>query len=127
MQIKKERVAVKKRKEDFILLTAWTAGMDRRVLAAHNLHKSMILDEITAKNVVSVTSTPPPEVAAASTSASTTTSASTHASTSVNAPMMASISPNEHDEVAVLDEPATTQDAPRQTLPLVMFNLHTGL
>jgi hypothetical protein len=36
-------------KEDFSLLTASTVGMDPRTLAAHNLYKDMILDEIHAK------------------------------------------------------------------------------
>jgi K+-transporting ATPase c subunit len=39
IQIEKERVAVKKRKEDFMLLTTSTSGMDPRVLATHNFYK----------------------------------------------------------------------------------------
>jgi hypothetical protein len=49
MIIEKERVAVHKRKEDFLLLTASMADMDPWVLAAHNFYKDMILDEIDTK------------------------------------------------------------------------------
>jgi hypothetical protein len=49
MLIEKERVAMKKRKEDFMLLTALTVGRDPQVLVAHNFYKDMILNEIDAK------------------------------------------------------------------------------
>jgi hypothetical protein len=65
MMNEKERVAVKKRKDDFKLLNASAAGMDTWVLVAHNFYKDMILDENATK------------MAASSAGASTTASAST--------------------------------------------------
>jgi hypothetical protein len=52
MLIEKECIALKKRKEDFLLLTASTVIMDPRVLTTHNFYKDMILDEIDAKMAV---------------------------------------------------------------------------
>jgi hypothetical protein len=51
---------VKKRKENFMILTASTAEMDPRVLAVHNFYKVMILDEIDAKMATSTLKWPRP-------------------------------------------------------------------
>jgi hypothetical protein len=103
MLIKKERIAVKKRKEDFMLLTASAAGMDLRVLAAHNFYRDMILNEINAKMAVA---------ASPSTPALASASASTPATTSMSSAAMASASLIDRAEVVVLDGPTPTQEAP---------------
>jgi hypothetical protein len=90
MLIEKERVAVKKRKEDFMLLTASTTGMDPQVLMAHNLYEDFILDEIDAKIVAAAVAT--------------STSASTPAKTTTTSPI-------DRAKVVVLDRPAPTQEA----------------
>jgi hypothetical protein len=100
MLIEKERVTVKKRKEDFMLLNASAAGMDPRVLTAHNFSKAMILDKINAKMAMASTSTP---VA--------TTSASTPASASLSTPATASASATEQAEIFMLDGAELTQQA----------------
>jgi hypothetical protein len=74
MMIEKECVTVKKHKDDFMPLNASIVGMDPRVLAAHNFHKDMILDEIVTKMAMTSAgasatasasaSTPAPEAAA---------------------------------------------------------------
>jgi hypothetical protein len=104
MLIEKERVAVKKRKEDFMLLNASAAGMDPRVLTAHNFSKAMILDKINAKMAMASTSTPALEAVA-------TTSASTPVSASLSTPAMASASATEQAEVFMLDGAELTQQA----------------
>jgi hypothetical protein len=82
MLIEKERVAVKKCKEDFLLLTASMIGMDPRVPAAHNFYKDMILDEIDAKMATAASASTPA-------SASATTPATTSATAWASTPVMA--------------------------------------
>jgi hypothetical protein len=133
MQLEKERVAVKKRKEDSMLLTMSTEGMDPLVLVAHNFYKDMILNEISAKMAAvasSSTPTPTAHTVVASAGVSATASTSTPTSASMSTPATASASPTEHDEVVVFDGLATTQDAPSASpnpLLIFMFSLHPDL
>jgi hypothetical protein len=83
MQIKKERFPVKKRKDDFMLLTASTDEMYPWVLAEHNFYKGTILNKITAKMAASASaSTPALETVPASACVSAMASSSTPASIS---------------------------------------------
>ena len=120
--LEKERTTTKKRKDDFMLLTASTAGMDPRVMAAHNYYKDMILAEIDAK-IAAAAAAPatspaaaPSEGAFASASTPASASASSPATASADRPATASASPTEQPdgdaEVVLLDGPTVTQDAP---------------
>jgi hypothetical protein len=64
MLIEKEHVAVKKRKEHFMLLTASADDMDPWVLPAHNFYKDMILDKIDTKMAAAVSATTPASASA---------------------------------------------------------------
>ena len=122
--LEKERTTTKKRKDDFMLLTASTAGMDARVMEARNYYKDMILAEIDAKIAAAAAAAATPPAAAPSAGASAsgsdstppTASASTPASASASPPATASASPTEQPdgdaEVVVLDGPTATRDAP---------------
>jgi hypothetical protein len=120
-----EKTELNKRKEDFALLTASTAGMSPRRLAAHNFYKGMILGDIEAKMAAAeaVAATPPPEAEPTPAGVSATSSATTHAS-AASASVLASATEQadwvEHDEVVVLDGPTVTQDAP-STSPNLSF------
>jgi hypothetical protein len=125
MLIEKERVAVKKCKEDFLLLTASMIGMDPRVLVAHNFYKDMIHDEIDAKMAATASapaaasaSTPASASATTPATASATASASTPVMALASTPMMTSgstpamASAADRAEFVGLDGPAPTQEAP---------------
>lgn len=118
--LEKERTTTKKRKDDFMLLTASTAGMDPRVMAAHNYYKDMILAEIDAKIAAAAAApaTSPAAAPSAGASASASTpasaSASSPATASADRPATASASPTEQPDgdAVLLDGPTVTQDAP---------------
>ncbi|KAM3036595.1 hypothetical protein ACUV84_030328 [Puccinellia chinampoensis] len=97
-----------------MLLTASTAVMDARVLAAHNYYKDMILGEIDAKIAAASAARPAAEDAAASATGSASTPASASACTPTSAPTStpatASASPTEQAEaeVVILDGPVSS-------------------
>jgi small-conductance mechanosensitive channel len=105
-----DKMELKKRKDDMSLLRAPIEGMSPRTRTTHNFFKGQILDDIEAKMAAAqaAASTPTPEQEPAD--AFATASASTPASAYVLASEHAHRT--DHDEVAVIDGPASTQDAP---------------
>jgi outer membrane scaffolding protein for murein synthesis (MipA/OmpV family) len=88
----------------------WNVSPDA---AVHNFYKGMILDNIEAKMAAAeaAAATPPPEATAELAGASATSFASTPASASASASATEQPDRAKHDEVVVLDGPASTQDA----------------
>jgi hypothetical protein len=89
--IEKESVAMKKRKEDFMIFSVDTKGMYPQVLEALMFYRDMILKEISYQIAATPGSASTSTAASASIAASIATSVTVSASTLTSRPVMTSL------------------------------------